>query len=374
MEFDRYKRTKMTRISKNKYRRIEIILVLMMWLVLIVSPLLSHGENEFVRWEPWLKGLEMAVPLLFVFLINRFLLVPYFFMKKKRILYFVAVIGLIFTVTFAYSIFHQQNRAHLTPERSSIEWLEGAPPHPQSMHPRPFPDRPMPMPPYINLFIFSVLFVGFDTGLKISLKSLELEKEKEMLQKENVSNQLNMLRHQVSPHFFMNTLNNIHSLIDYNAEIAKESIIALSKLMRHVLYDSQIEKISLKKEMEFIENYVELMRLRNSERIKINLDIPPELPNIHIPPLLFTSFIENAFKYGISYQIVSYIDIRFKLLDQRLIFTIRNSKPKKVTQDGHVGIGIENARKRLELIYGNRFTLHISDLENEFIVTLTIPL
>ncbi len=139
----------------------------------------------------------------------------------------------------------------------------------------------------------------------------KLEQEKTLLEKENVQNQLAFLRNQVSPHFFMNTLNNIHALIDVDTEEAKEAIIKLSKLMRHLLYDSQAELVPLAKEMEFIQSYINLMKLRFSEKVKINLSIPDQLPDKSIPPFLFTSFVENAFKHGISYQNSSFIDIVF---------------------------------------------------------------
>lgn len=218
------------------------------------------------------------------------------------------------------------------------------------------------------------MIVGFDTGLKLSVKWVQSEQKRMNAEKENVESQLAFLRNQVSPHFFMNTLNNIHSLIDFDKEQAKESIIQLSKLMRHLLYDSEIEKIPLQKEMSFIRNYVELMKLRFSEKVIINLDIPEKLPNKSIPPLLFTSYVENAFKHGVSYKYISFINISFSFTEDELTFDISNSQTPNEHVEEPSGIGIANSRKRLDLIYGTNYTLEIDDNKTEYSVHLNLPI
>ncbi len=187
--------------------------------------------------------------------------------------------------------------------------------------------------------IFSFLLVGFDTGLMTIFRLAKSERKRAILEKQNADVQLAFLRNQVSPHFFMNTLNNIHSLIDFDTDEAKDSIIRLSKLMRHLLYDSEIEKIPIRKEIEFIKNYVDLMKLRYSDKVKITLDLPDQLPDKSIPPLLFTSFVENAFKHGISYQHSSFINITFSIDDDQLNFEVRNSNPGLTKKDEPSGIG-----------------------------------
>ncbi len=232
---------------------------------------------------------------------------------------------------------------------------------------------PNPMPPYISFMIISILIVGFDTGLKLSVKWVQSEQKRVSAEKENVESQLAFLRNQVSPHFFMNTLNNIHALIDFDAAEAKESIIRLSKLMRHLLYDSEVSLIPIQKEYEFISNYVDLMKLRYSDKVQINLQLPSELQDKKIPPLLFTSFVENAFKYGISYEQSSFINISFANDAQHLFFEISNSIPKNQKEQEVGGIGIENSRKRLNLLYANNYDLNIKHSEDVFTVSLKIP-
>ncbi len=202
----------------------------------------------------------------------------------------------------------------------------------------------------------------------------EAERRKAKLETENVGSQLAFLRNQVSPHFFMNTLNNIHSLIDIDTEEAKESIIRLSKLMRHLLYESDIERIPIQKEADFIRNYVDLMKLRYSEKVRINLMLPEQIPDKLIPPLLFTSFLDNAFKHGVSYQQDSFIVIAMTIVEDSLVFEVRNSISNRENQDKSSGIGMENSRRRLDLIYKDKYTLDIKELADVYYVKLTIPL
>jgi LytS/YehU family sensor histidine kinase len=215
--------------------------------------------------------------------------------------------------------------------------------------------------------------VGFDAGLQISMRWANLEQEKVNLKKESVENQLAFLKNQISPHFFMNTLNNIHALVDIDSEESKKAIIKLSNLMRHLLYDSEGKNTLISKEINFIKSYVELMKLRFSNKVKINIKIPSEIPNKTIPPLLFTSLLENAFKHGISYNKDSFINILMNFNEDQLQFSIENSNhPKK---DGNAsGIGIENTKKRLSLLFKENFYFNISENKNTYKVNLNIPL
>ena len=171
----------------------------------------------------------------------------------------------------------------------------------------------------------------------------------------------------------MNTLNNIHALVDIDPEKAKESIIELSKLMRYVLYDGNMQMASLQKESDFIDNYIELMRLRYSDRVDIRVERDKTLPDAMIAPLITITYVENAFKHGVSYNEESFIHIITHVKDGRFLFTCRNSKHKESTEE-HGGVGLENTRKRLNLIYGDDYSLNIDDGEKAYSVELDIPL
>jgi LytS/YehU family sensor histidine kinase len=171
----------------------------------------------------------------------------------------------------------------------------------------------------------------------------------------------------------MNTLNNIHALVDIDTDEAKKAIIKLSNLMRHLLYDSEEKMTPIKKEINFIESYVELMRLRFSDKVKVKVKITDQIPNKSIAPLLFTSLLENAFKHGISYNADSFINIVLTFNEDKLIFEIENSNHFKKTETAS-GIGLENTKKRLDLIYKNKYTLSIDDNEKIYRVNLSVPI
>ena len=209
---------------------------------------------------------------------------------------------------------------------------------------------------------------------KISKQKEELAAEKLKVEMLLIDSQLDFLRSQVSPHFLMNTLNNIHALIDIDGEEAKSSIIILSQLMRHLLYESDHKRNLISKEMDFIRNYVDLMKLRVSDKVDVRLQIDETLPNNSIPPLLFTSLLENAFKHGITKNKDSFIHINIQSSDSTLTFEIKNGIPNRIKSNAHSGIGLKNTRKRLDLLYGNNCDLLISDDDDVYVARLTVPL
>ncbi len=378
--------------NKNILKLTEVLLISFVWLVLLAAPILFREDDNQFEWSSIMRPMETFIPLLFIFLINRFLLVPKLLFKKGALLYVLSVIGMIAVLTIGSYFFHlnfvqrqipppheindHRRPEALNPPHERDDFYRDPPPERKGINrpPNKMPETARPMPPYINLLIFSLLLVGFDTGLRVSFRLGETERAKAKLEKENIGSQLAFLRNQVSPHFFMNTLNNIHSLIDIDSEEAKESIIRLSKLMRHLLYESEIDSIPVKKEFDFIKNYVDLMKLRFSDKVRIKLQLPSQLPDKTIPPLLFTSYLENAFKHGISYEKPSIIDISFSIASDKLTFEIKNSNQDNIEENEHSGIGIENSRKRLDLIYGDKYLLKIENLKDEHKVSLTIPL
>lgn len=365
-------------MAKKKFRNYEVVLIGLVWVLLIASPVF-FSEKETFEWVDLLGPMFTIVPLFFIFILNRFLLVPRLLYKKKNIIYLISVLALVAVFSTATYLFTSKMRGEMRGDGPAQKFGEQwRPPPPPDKLNRAMPHNPEqkrgPVPPFANLVIFSFLLVGFDTGLMSIFRLAKSERKRAILEKQNADVQLAFLRNQVSPHFFMNTLNNIHSLIDVDSEEAKDSIIRLSKLMRHLLYDSEIERIPIRKEIEFVKNYIDLMKLRYSEKVKISLDIPEKLPDKSIPPLLFTSYLENAFKHGISYQHSSFIDIRFSIREDRLIAEIRNSNPHLAKKDEPSGIGVENSRKRLDLIYGENYILKIEDNKDEYLVFLNIPL
>ena len=367
--------------SKNRLNLFEPLIITFVWVLLFAAPLLIGQFEDQINWNHVFRTWKGYLPLLLLFFVNRFILLPKLFFRNRRSLYIMSAGSLIVLMTAISFVNHTKSLS--SKDRMPHEEEFGPK---DAFHKRPLPiplegrgrfenpPRPQPIPPYASLLILSILLISFDTGLRVSFRLAETEREKARLEKENVGTQLAFLRNQISPHFFMNTLNNIHALVDFNTEEAKESIIKLSRLMGYLLYETQTEKMPLQKEIQFINSFVELMQLRYSDKVKIELQIPERLPSVTIPPLMFISFVENAFKYGISYQHPSYIHIRFSFEEGLLQFEIENSVHGKHEKVENSGIGIENTRKRLDLIYGSNYELKIDESPQIFKVKLNIPL
>ena len=214
-----------------------------------------------------------------------------------------------------------------------------------------------------------------NTAIKMMYQSLRDEQAMEELKRQNLQAEMDYLKYQINPHFFMNTLNNIHSLIDIDAAYAQDAVIELSKMMRYVLYESGHEAITLEKDIQFMENYIKLMRIRYTEDVDIRFDYPNDLlHDVTIPPLLLIVFVENAFKHGISYSRPSFIHIRVRYIDGKVYYSIINSRHTAEPSGKDAGIGLENVRRRLQLIFANRHTLAIDTRRpNMYRVKLIIP-
>jgi LytS/YehU family sensor histidine kinase len=321
--------------------------------------------------------------MLIIFLINAYLLVPRFLFQKKYLAYIIT--GLLAILVIAgMSIFVQ---VFINPPPMSMPPMNLGPGMPPmelgAGMPAPIGFKPTNLPEprslsmiFITNLILSLLVVGAGTAIKMVSQWLREESRREDAEKEQLKTELAFLRHQVSPHFFMNTLNNIHALIDINAEDAKNTIIELSTMMRYMLYDTAQGYTTLKKEIHFIESYIALMQLRFPRKAIINLEIPENIPDIQIPPMLFISFLENAFKHGVSYQKESFVTFKLNFIDNRLNCSIINSisNENKKVDISQSGIGLTNIKKSLKLLYGNDYTLEIAETKKEFNVNLSVPI
>ena len=171
----------------------------------------------------------------------------------------------------------------------------------------------------------------------------------------------------------MNTLNNIHALVDIDPAKAQETIVELSKMMRFLLYEGDKNGVPLPRELEFIRTYTNLMQLRYTDNVRIDLDLPAETPDKTIPPLMLIPFIENAFKHGVSYKQDSFIEVKIALEDGSLHFSCRNSKADVPNQEKG-GVGLANVRKRLNLLYEHNYSLRIKNDADIYSVELSLPL
>lgn len=347
-------------------KKAELKIYSIIWLVVFLMPVFLSYTPTGMNWSGVTHEWVRFLPFILVFLLHNFFVYPRYFGKERQFKYFAITL---FSLLAICTLWILGGRLMIQSEKM--------------MHMPPpgfFTDVPPPQrfkPWFVNLseiFMISVLVVGFNATIKLTIKGQVEEQKNKELEKEKLQTELAFLRNQVSPHFLMNTLNNIHALVDLNPENAKESIVKLSRLMRYLLYDSENGKTKLSKEIEFIKSYVDLMKLRLVSNVDIQLSFPDEIPDVEIPPLLFISLVENAFKHGISYQSESYIWIFMDLHDNQLFFRIKNSLYKNTETMGEGGLGLKNLKKRLELIYGKDFSLSSDVNENSFETNIKLPL
>ena len=228
----------------------------------------------------------------------------------------------------------------------------------------------------LGFFFIASLIWGFSFGLAILRKWSQTEKERKELEKEKLNSELAFLKNQISPHFFFNTLNNIYSLIGIDQNDAQEAVHKLSKLMRYLIYDSEKGHSKLSEEVVFMANYIDLMRLRLSSKVSLSVTLPDDCRDIAIPPLLFISFVENAFKHGVSYREKSFIDINMTIEENHIRFLTVNSigTSSNAEDSQYGGIGLENVKKRLALLYPGKHVLKAEKSEEKYIVELVLDI
>jgi sensor histidine kinase YesM len=222
-----------------------------------------------------------------------------------------------------------------------------------------------------------VIVIILTYALKYTLIAFITQNELLKLQKEKLELELNALKSQVNPHFLFNTLNNLYSLTLKNSEKSSEVVLKLSDIMRYVLYQSNEFQVPLQKELDFINSYVELQKIRYNENYKINLAVNGTVNGQMVAPLLLIDFIENAFKHGLDRRFNDgKVDINIKLSASDFAFTVINSKGH--SDDGSItktnGIGLTNIKRRLELMYPGNYALDISDDAEYFEVNLKLQL
>jgi LytS/YehU family sensor histidine kinase len=228
---------------------------------------------------------------------------------------------------------------------------------------------------YRDIISMSVT-AGLSTAIKMTTQWYHSQAEQKELEKLHIESELNNLKHQLNPHFLFNTLNNIYSLISINQENAQNAVHQLSSLIRYVLYESDHPKVALNKDLNFTTNYIKLMSLRLPPHVKLETDIITADEGISIAPLLFISLVENAFKHGVSPTEASHISIRISMTGTSdLECRVENSNfPKPEEDKSGSGIGLNNLRKRLELIYPSGFELKIEENTESYVSTLNLKL
>ncbi len=342
----------------------EIILHGVVWIFVMLFPFLfmDFDKPHPPMFDNWMEMLLVMV----IFYLNYFLLIKRY-LFNHRLYTFIGWNLLIFVLAIVLT---------LNLGLGSIEGPKMKDHHKMEFHDEFKPDKaPLDMIITRNLFPF-LLSLGVAVAIRATVKSNKEETERKKLENERLKSELSYLKYQIQPHFFFNTLNNIYSLIDTSPQYAKEVLHRLSKLMRFVLYQNNEPEVLVKDEITFIANYVELMKIRTQHNVSISIEIPQTVPDVRIPPLIYISLVENAFKHGIDPVKTSVIRIWFSVTDDKLLFEVANTNfPKAQKDKSGSGIGVANVKKRLEYLYSpEEYIFEQQCVGDYFITKLTIPI
>jgi two-component system LytT family sensor kinase len=306
---------------------------------ILKNPFPPVGYNPFWSYE-WLT-ISVMVGVLVPFYTFYFLL-PKLIEKKNRLIWY--SIALIFLISYPYIVIH------LSDEVKTIDTSN-----------------------YSSSFLFYLFFTFIGGLFRVFFKWIAQNKQQDNLEKQNLKSELALLKYQINPHFLFNTLNNIDSLMQNDAQRASLALNKLSEIMRYMIYDSEKEKVSLKEELAYIESYISLQKLRVKNENKISFNITGDINNIKIAPMLFITFVENAFKHSTLKKIDNSISIKLDVLENQINFSCINSlSSSPAEKDESSGIGLELIKKRLELIYPKTYELKIDKTEQSFAVNLKI--
>jgi hypothetical protein len=311
-------------------------------------------------------GREINLPRLFVFsmlqlsfamlvaYLNYFVFLPRF-LKHQKTWRYLLEFGLIFIVLISLRVFVQR-------------YLSDG----YSHHERYFYSTF-----YIVQLSFDTILITIFVGmLRFATGWFELEAKRKQMENDKLASELKFLKAQINPHFLFNTLNNLYYLAYSQSANTTEVIAKLSQMMRYMIYDSNYPKVPLTKEIEYMQNYISLERLRLNNEVPIDFVIEGSTDNILVTPLIFITFLENAFKHGVSANTAnSWVKIHFKITDNEFVYTVENSKLKNVQHEKEEsGFGLQNLKRRLELSYPEKHTLVTNDLEDRYFVQLNLQL
>lgn len=338
----------MTKDIKNR----NLLIHILCWGIVIFLPLLFYRPNDTwdMRWTHFVRSMGSSLCYMMVFYINYLWLIPKMFFAHKRKMFFItniAIIAIAIACTFGWWSL-MSNILDIAPTR-----------------------RHGHRPPIFSLafqsMLMFILVVGLSVAVHMSQRWQHLEEARKEAERQRTEAELSNLRNQLNPHFLLNTLNNIYALIAFDQNKAQTAVEELSKLLRHVLYGNQLNFVPLYKEVAFMNNYIELMKIRVTQNVKVNtnIQIAPD-DATPVAPLIFISLIENAFKHGISPAGAGEITVNMSNIDGSITCEIVNSNfPKRDNDKSGSGIGLEQVGKRLELLYPDRYTWEKGTTDND---------
>lgn len=356
-------------ITKNTNRN-KILFHIVIWIFFILTSLIQFYESPFQInpdfYAQWITGIIL-------FYLNYFYLVPALLLQKKYWLYVAFIISLIITFMIIRESFFM-------PEMQIAKRI-----HPPRMLPldgHPIPENlkfrtTMTVQPLffkIAPSFFYILIVTISAIIKTLSEFYNNQQNKLIAETHRTTTELIYLRKQTNPHFLFNSLNSIYSLAHKKSDLVPDAIVTLSELMRYMLYETDNKTVALEKEINYIQNYIELQKLRlnNIENITVNVHGEPK--NKFIEPLLLISFVENAFKYGTDYKGAAFVKLKIIIEENSLNFWIENKVENYEKDPENSGIGLNNIQSRLNLLYPEAHELKITETKELYKVHLNLKL
>lgn len=331
-----------------------------LWLVIFVMPFFFTGVGHEITFESYMQTIVPPLSFMAVFYLNYLFFIDRFLYRQKTLRF---VLVNIVSVALIMYLVHVIFKNFFAPPDFGM---------------RPEPDFAHMLRFRLGNVMIYLLVVCASVAVRMTATWYNTERERQIIEKDKAEAELMNLKSQLNPHFLFNTLNNIYVLIDTDSEKAREALYSLSGLLRYVLYGTGSGTVPLKNELDFVSKYVELMKIRLPDSMRVRVSMPENDAGLMIAPLIFISLVENAFKHGISNDSDSFVDVDISLFnnDTGVKCVISNSNyPKSPVGDrSGSGIGLENLKRRLDLIYPDRYIYETSVSDGVYSVQLVINL
>ena len=359
--------------SMDKKRVFFILVHIIAWAGFIFLPFLIFdipGENAFPR-----RRIFSLLLIVFFFYLNYFVFIPQFLTKRKFIRYGLVIIAsllLTFFSNIAYNMafekpFESSWQKHDQDNNSQNDGVRQRRNAPKMREMHSMREK------YKREALTSAVLMALllSTSIKVTQEWYRNEKQKQVMEKEKIATELSFLKSQVNPHFLFNTLNGIYSLANKKSDKTGGAIVKLSELMRHMLYESEKEMVALDKEIDYLQNYIELQKLRLSKDSDVSFSVEGDTIGKTIEPMLIIPFIENAFKHGVDSEGAD-IDVSIRVTNTELNLKVKNRISKSQRKDESSGIGLVNIKKQLENRYPGKHHLGINQKGDTFNVDLRL--
>jgi len=325
-------------MEKGKIEKKELLFHIILWFGFWVIGILSEEEENETLWELMIYSFITVFVIATVVIVNTKILIPKFLYKGKYLVYILMLLSIVSPVFILLYIID-----------------------------------PIPINHVIGEILQNLIYIAGISSIWLIIDQYKLREEIALKEKENIATNLKYLKAQTNPHFLFNVLNNLNFLIEKNTEKAQDVLQELSDLLRYQLYETNNEMVALNKEINHLENYINLEKIRMGDLLQLNSVFPSKNNEFKIAPFLLLPLIENAFKHS-AYIDLCQIDIQCTLIENKLELKVSNPSNEQNKKSENSGIGIENLKKRLYLIYPGKFHFETKEEDNKFFANLKIEL